>query len=202
MIVSYFVDPDNASLVNIIVDGDHFCEVHVKVFGSNPRLPKNVETTEELVETIRKLEEKKAKNLILNKLSQKNTPSFELRNLLESYLISHEITNALIHEFQDAGYINDDEWLEGVVRGLTSQKKGPGAIERKLREKRAPEVLIEQALALVAENDDQADQIRTLLETRYRARNLMDFREREKTVAALIRRGFDINTIRTVINNL
>lgn len=113
--------------------------------------------------------------------------------------ISDEIIDRLMDEFTEAGYIDDQAWLKNFIRVESARKHGSGVVVQKLRQKGLPEELMEEACALL-EEEDSSTQIRNLLETRYRTRNLNDYREREKTISALIRRGYTIDVIKQAMN--
>lgn len=201
MIVKCEVDPDSKELLNLMVDGELFKQLHIKFFGSKSSIPSHIESYDVLEELLKDIEYREAKKLIIVKLARRNCPSFELADLLRHYLVSEECIDRLIHEFVIAGYVDDEEWIASVARSVVNRKKGPAAIEQKLRQLGAPEALIEKAFSLASGSEEQIDQIRKLLETRYRGRNLLDRREREKTIAALTRRGFDLSLVREAISH-
>ncbi|MBA3816234.1 MAG: RecX family transcriptional regulator, partial [Parachlamydiaceae bacterium] len=50
-------------------------------------------------------------------------------------------------------------------------------------------------------DEKQRAAIKQLLTTRYRSRNLKDFREKRKVVSSLIRRGFDLSLILDILGD-
>ncbi len=62
--------------------------------------------------------------------------------------------------------------------------------------------MIDEALEEVDTQDVEKEQVLRLIQTRYRSRNLLDYKEREKTIGALVRRGYGVNLVREVIEGL
>lgn len=143
----------------------------------------------------------KAKSYVIRIFAKKNYASFELRKKLDEHSFSDDIAERLIDEFTEAGYIDDNAWLKNFIRLESARKHGSGVVLQKLLQKNPPEELLEQARTLL-EEEDHSDQIRKLLETRYRTRNLNDYREREKTIGSLVRRGYRFEDIKETIAEL
>jgi regulatory protein len=199
MIVTTEIDPVKKKVLIVYLDEEPFRELSISIFTKKPSIPKKVESLEDLDEVILQLEIKGAKRYILNKLTQKSYHSAEITNFLNKNMVSEETIERVISDCTRYGYVNDKEWIESYVRRERDKKRGPQWIEGKLRQKKIPLEEIHLALEETDDGEAQRDQIFRLISTRYRARNLLDYREREKTIGALIRRGYDVNLVREVI---
>lgn len=141
----------------------------------------------------------KAKRYVVRILARKNYASFELRKKLCEYPVSEELSERLIGEFIEAGYVDDRAWIKGFIRQESARKHGSGVVLQKLRQKNVPEELMDYALSLV-DQQDAGGQIRKLLQSRYRSRDLSDYHQREKTIGALMRRGYQLEEIKEAIS--
>lgn len=199
MIVVCYPHPEKKNLLVIAIDEEPICELSTTIFGKNPVLPKKVESFEALNEQVLELEFQGAKRYLLSKLSQRSYHSAEVDNLLAKKMVSKDTIIRLLAECCRNGYIDDQEWIEQFIRTQHHKKRGPQWIEEKLRQKRIP---LEEARFFLEEsnsNDELQEQIIHLLQTRYRTRNLNDFREREKTIGSLARRGYDPYLVREIL---
>jgi regulatory protein len=93
------------------------------------------------------------------------------------------------------GFLNDDEWTASFVRGQSNRKVGPRAIAQKLASKGVRGEKLEQALENSWNPSEQKALITSLLKSRYAKKNLSDFKERQKVIASLMRKGFDFSAI-------
>jgi len=112
----------------------------------------------------------------------------QLRERLQRREYAPGVIDEVIDEGKRLGWIDDRRAIDGFVRGQQRRLKGPRAIQAKLIQKGAPKELIEERLEQTRE--DQRHSIEQLIEGKYRER------ERHKTYAALVRRGFDPAVVR------
>lgn len=185
----------------IEVNGDLWREGHVSIIGSRPELPKICESLDELEEIFKTLEYRGAKRYSFRRLTAKSMSSYELLHLLEEKLVSSQTAQRLVEELKQQGYLNDAEWAESFVRQQTSLRKGPRVIAQKLKAKGFDVEQTGDLLEKLQPEESQKEAIQKLLMTRYRSRDLNDRYERDKVVAALARRGFDIGLIISTIKN-
>lgn len=138
---------------------------------------------------------RKAKVYALKRLSSKAYLSKELREsmLRKEFLPEH--IERILSECRELGYLNDEEWLNAFVRGQISKKRGPKAIAAKLFQKGFPRDKIQEVVTEIKGSDSPADGIRQLLQTKYKNKNLKDYREKQKVIASLARRGYDFEDI-------
>lgn len=136
-----------------------------------------------------------AKRYALKRLASQSLLSDSLARSLKERLVSKSAIDAVIDELKSLGWLNDTLWTESFVRVQTSKKVGPRAIAQKLASKGVRGERLEAAMGEALGDEEQKQQILSLLKGKYKSRNLRDFKERQKVVAALIRRGFDLSLI-------
>lgn len=169
-------------------------DVHLFIFGS--KIP-----TEATQEDIDRIEYEGAKRYVLKKLSQKAFASTELKALLKKYLVAEKTIQIVLEECMQKGYLDDQAWVESFIRSHMRRKCGPDAIKLKLLHKRIPLSLIESALHSLDSTESRQERIQALLQSRYKNRNLCDFNERQKTISALVRKGFGLDDIYETLTN-
>jgi SOS response regulatory protein OraA/RecX len=134
------------------------------------------------------------------KLSQKNYLACELERLLAKHLVTLVTRAKVLAKVTEDGYIDDTSSLEMMIQSELKRGKGPKAIALKLRRKG---MVWEEAKNLVASNtceEKQKQGIRDLIERRYNTTNIGDVRERRGVINALIRKGYEYDTICQVLD--
>ena len=139
-------------------------------------------------------EYEKAKRYVVWRLSAQSYHSEPLKRLLKRKGYPQDIVEALITECQARGLLDDRAWLESFVRQRLGRESAR-AVVAKLRAKGIPSKEAAEAVACLQDPDEEKQQIARLLETRYRSRNLGDFKERQKVVASLLRRGYPYEAV-------
>lgn len=135
-----------------------------------------------------------AKRYALKRLSSQSLHSAQLRKILHEKQVSDDIINQIIVEFQRLGFLNDPEWIQSYIRGH-SKRHGPRSILAKLRLKGIAREEVEETLHSMSDSDTQKESILNLLKTRYKSRDLSDYKEKQKVIASLMRKGFDFDAI-------
>lgn len=179
----------------ITVDEEEWRKAHRSILGSKPSFPEECGTLRELEEHYKKLECSGAHRYALMRLGMKSHSTSELRRQLQLKFVSEEMIEQIIEDYTKKGYLNDQEWLDSFIRIHIARNTGPQVMMTKLRLKGLPSVLIEEAFERAGLRANQQMQIKKLLSTRYRSRNLEDGKERQKVIAALVRKGFDFHSI-------
>ncbi len=182
-------------LLTIVCEDEAWKEIHTSIFGRRPSLPKHCQSLVEFAEQFNALEYNLAKQYVIKRLSVQSLPSATLQRALKQRLVSESTIERVINDFQQWGYLNDSEWTKNFVRRQMDRKLGPRAIAYKLSCKGLPKEHVEGALKVSGDESQQQAAIAQLLKTRFRQRNLADFREKQKVIAALVRRGFDFSVI-------
>jgi regulatory protein len=181
------------TIITIFCDGDPWRDVHLSIFGRRPQLPKNSATLTELSEFFFSLEFRQSRLFALRRLAAQSLPSSGLARLLRQRLVSEQTIERLIEELRQLGYLNDQDWTDSYVRRQMERRVGPRLIAQKLKEKGIAKM--QHSLAKAHDEENQKKAIHNLLNTRYRSRNLTNFKEKRKLIAALMRRGFDLPVI-------
>jgi regulatory protein len=142
------------------------------------------------------------KNLALSLLSQRSFFSTELAKKLKDKKCPPEEIPPVIEECRNSGYLNDEELLHTYIRTCLRKKMGPRAIAATLRSKGLDREVVDEALKGVERGPGQQEGIKKLLETRYALRNLQDYKERQKVILALMRKGYDLSAILECLSDL
>lgn len=174
----------------ILVDDYPWKDFHTAVFGKE-----NLDITS--TDQFEILEPKKVKAFVYKKLAQKSYCSQELTKILKEYLVSPSVIESVIEECQNSGYINDKDWLDAFIRSAKNKKCGPEWILQKLMSKGIARETAKNALKTEDSQEDRVARIKALLEFKYRTRDLTDFKEKQKVIASLARKGFSFEDIKS-----
>ena len=138
----------------------------------------------------------KAKNYALRCLSAKSYYSEELRRAMRKKGHCETSIEEIVAECFRLGYLDDEEWLQVFVKSQFSRSRSPLAIAAKLAAKGVP---AEKRKELLENLEPSLASITDLLQSKYSKRDLNDFKERQKVIAALARRGFRFEDILAAI---
>ncbi len=188
----------STNILIFTLDEEPWKKGHKAIFGYPFSFPSHCRTIQELEVCFNETEQKRALYYALKRLSVRGYSIAQMQKLLKQKLVSNEGIEHVIEECLRIGYLNDQAWMESIIRMQRARFKGPEAIRRKLRLSGIPEEQINQALASFKTNENQQQQILDLLGKKYKSRDLKNKRERDKVIAALMRRGFDWEAIRQV----
>lgn len=131
------------------------------------------------------------RDLVLRKIARRNYASYELKQKLKEI---PEI-DAIVEEFVEKGYINDDDWMRNYIRSEEGKGKGPQAIAAKLRSKGFPRHKIEELFTLLSPDEALDVAIRKKSKGR-----VLEGKERQKLIASLFRLGFSWDAISRKLN--
>jgi regulatory protein len=184
---------DRLYVMTLFVDEEPCCDFHLSIFGRRPAF--KASDRQELDLQLATLEYRGARRFVLKRLAMKSYYSGELRAALEKRLVSHATIEKLLSEFLLLGFLNDREWVAGMARQLHQQKHGSRVILLKLRAKGVPEMEAAAAVQLLNGTKGERENIAKLLATRYRNRDLSDPKERQKVIASLVRKGYELTDI-------
>jgi regulatory protein len=130
----------------------------------------------------------------LQKLSRRSYLCAEMRQILEEKEFSAEEITSTLGQLQEMGYLNDREWVESAIRREIRAQHGPGFIRQKLRFKGAPMDLVEECLPVVYPEELQLEIIQAL-------KIKLKSKEKQKLIASIARRGFQLSEILKVCYN-
>jgi regulatory protein len=195
-------EPLGKDIFQVIINDEPWRKIHVSLFGKAPKLPENCLTLQEFEEKFHDLEYRQTKNYVLRRLAAQSQSAVEMAKKLKEKFVSQGNADRVIEEFKQLGYLNDHEWLSSFVKSNKAKNKSSQMISMKLRTKGFPQPDIENVLSEVVDPESDKTSILHLLNTKYRQRNLSDFKEKQKVIAALVRRGFEFSGIKSVIDEL
>lgn len=184
-------------VLTVLVDGDPWREIHTHIFGRKPTLHI---TCNDLAD-FPLLEYRAAMAYALKRLALKNQASMELSNSLEERLVSSQTIDRILSECKQLGYLNDSEWVEAFIRRQMAKKLGPQAILMKLKAKGIPSEIYQEILPHLDNTDLQKQRIQHLLDTKYRSKDLSDYKTRAKVIASLARKGYPLSEIYEIIGS-
>lgn len=133
------------------------------------------------------------KRIAYKKLAMRSYYSKEMEDLLIEKGADEATTEQVIKELTKLGYLNDEEWIQGAIRVFCARKYGPKRIAYKLQQKGVPPE--EFIPFLEAVQHSQAEALVNLLQTRYKNRDFLDYKEQQKIIASLARKGYDFSHI-------
>ncbi len=127
------------------------------------------------------------------------------RNTLTEKSVDYEIlhNNAVFvcNQLEENGLLNEERFARLYVEELLRTKHlGTAGIRNKLREKSVNSQTIE--LVLQELELDEKESIAALLQSKFKTRNLQDEKDRRRTVAALVRMGYQPGDIYAVLPDL
>ncbi len=197
MKIEILPDEQRKGVLHLSVEDGFYREIHTAIFGKRPKLAFQ---EGDLSEQFSEVEYKRARFFVLKRLSQRNYSSFELCSQLKERLVSSGTINRVVEECRQLGYIDDDAWLEDFVRRQKLGKNGPKMIASKLYQKGVPQSFYEPVLRDSVSHEDQKEGIQRILQTRFRSKDLSDFNERQKVFGALVRKGYDFEIVKEIVD--
>lgn len=200
MKITIEADREKKDIYHLLVEEEPWAQFHKRIFGTRPKfLAKNInELCEEFVEKEWSL----AKNFALRCLARKSYHSQELKRLLEECLVNEAIVDEVIDECRQLGYLDDEDLIQRVMQREKLRKDGPQKILWKIRRKGIVDEQIESKLEESYPVEEQIAQIKRLLETRYRSKDLTLPKEKQKIIAALSRKGFAFEVIQQALEHV
>lgn len=198
MKLELLVDDVRSDVHRLVVDGEAF-RILPKVFYGFRKFKLKAQALEELEVELEEIEKKGVKRYALNRLAAKGYHSEELQRLLLRKGASFPVIALVLQECRDSGFINDLQWIESTVNRLQREKKGANFISQKLKGMGISDREILPFLQKVKDGEEVS--IRRLIETKYRNRNLLDSKEKQKVIASLARKGFSFcNIVKELVN--
>ncbi len=186
-------------LRTIFLDGEAWRDIHTSIFGRDPSCP-SCATRAEWKEVFEKWEYQRVKNYVIWRLSNQPYHSQQLHKLLRERLVCQQTISKVIDECLSSGYLDDETWIESFMR---SQKKKNGL--RSILLKLQAKGLTAETLQEIRSNwncpEEEKGAIAYLLRTRYRNKNLNDFREKQKVIASLMRKGYAFEQIQAALED-
>ena len=165
------------------------------------RLEKGQELTREELAKIRSADVlRKAKNRALYLLGERDMCLAELtQKLTKTY--GEEVAEDAAEYVRQLGYINDEKYAGKLAEYLIKRKKfGKRRARQEMLRRGLERELAEEALERIPD-EDVSGELLEIIERKY-ANKLGDYKERQKVIAALARRGFGFDEIKQAIEQV
>lgn len=143
---------------------------------------------------------RKAKNRALYLLGERDMCLAELtQKLTKTY--GEEVASEAAGYVKDLGYINDERYAPKLAEYLIKRKKyGRRRAKQEMLHKGLDRELVEEALSNIPE-DEISEGLADLIERKY-ANKLADYKDRQKVIAALARRGYSFDEIKRALEDI
>ncbi|MDP1879891.1 MAG: regulatory protein RecX [Parachlamydiaceae bacterium] len=187
----------------IYIDGEPWREIHSTIFGKHPKFS-SVQNQEQWENFFHSYEYKRVKGYVTWRLSSLSYHSEQLEKLLRERLVPLDLIQQVIQEHKDIGALDDDLWMQ---RFLQQQQKKYGLkhIIQKLYAKGFSRETLETISQSSDDGSDQAQElnvIKKLLISRYRSKDLTQYKEKQKVIASLMRKGFSYDCIKEAMRDV
>lgn len=186
-------------VLTLYVDGEAWRDVHSSWAGRHPVFPACT-TLEEWEAAFGQFEYKRVKGYVIWRLSAQPYHSQILHKLLRERYVSLSTIDRVLNEFQASGYLNDEAWIASYIDSR-QRRYGFHAILAQLRAKGLSADVL-QAIGMPEKKEDQEKEgILHLLRTRYRSKDLIEYKTKQKVFASLMRKGFAFENIQEVLQD-
>lgn len=199
MDISFSRSPDRKEIWTILINDEVWRRVHQSIFGRRIALPPSHLTDEEWHLAFQNLEYRLAKQYVLRRLSAQSYHSLQLKKLLKEKLVHSQVVDRLIGECLQCGYLDDQNWVAGFIRGHR-KRMGLRAILAKLYTKGFSKEDLESIAEEWRDPNEEVEAVCHLIQTRYRSKDLKDYQQKQKVMAALARKGYSFDTIRAAFS--
>lgn len=198
MKISYKPSEKKNDVLTLLIDGEPWKDVHIVIFGRRPKLPKEAASLKEWQEMWELLEYQRVKNYALRRLSVQGYHSFLLKKLLLERLVQPILAQKIIEELSALGYLDDQAWLESFMRSQL-KRYGVRAIMAKLQAKGFSSEYVQKIAQQWRNPIDEQQTIERLLQTRYRSKDIKQFKDKQKIIASLLRKGYPFDSIQAAL---
>lgn len=196
MQVTFRLKEGNRDRWDILVNGEKWREGHRAIFGRKPIFSSS--DNQNWQHLFDHFEYLRVKNYVLWRLSTQSYHSEQLGKLLRDRLVQDNMIDRVIQEYREMGFLDDEAWLQGFMR-IQQKRYGLRFILNKLRMKGLSSKTIQNLENEWKNSDEESQAIQHLINTRYRSKDLKDFKSRQKVIAALMRKGYGFDQIQTAL---
>jgi regulatory protein len=189
---------------SLFLDGDFFCGVEEEVVVKL-RLKEGKEIDDEEIARIAETEEEtKARRYGISLLSYRMRSRKELSRRLQRKGYSQETVDRVTSDLEEAGLIDDLEFARLWMRSrMESSPRSFYAIRRELFQKGVDREKIENAQCELEREFDEKEIALSLAKKRLSRLKGLEKRDRERRLLGFLkRRGFDYETVRSVLAEL
>lgn len=197
MQVTFRLKEGNRDRWEILVDGEKWREVHRAIFGRKPFFPP-ISTETDLQHLFEAFEYRRVKGYILWRLSTQSYHSEQLAKLLRDRLVQDRTIDKVIQEYREMGFLDDESWLQSFMRAQ-QKRYSLRFILNKLHAKGLSSETIQRLANEWKNPDEELQSIQHLIKTRYRSKDLKDYKSRQKVIASLARKGYAFDQIQAAL---
>lgn len=184
----------------IWLDGEKWREVHCVIFGRKPAFPA-LSSADELQPVFDAFEHRRVKGYVLWRLSTQSYHSEQLAKLLRDRLVQDKTIERVLQEYRNMGFLDDESWLQSFMR--TQQKRySLRFILNKLYAKGLSSETIQRLAQEWKNPEEELQVIQHLLNTRYRTKDLTQYKSRQKVIAALVRKGYSFDQVQMALREI
>lgn len=187
---------------SVYIDGEFACGVYEDTLAKYG-LAVDDEVSEETISEIREFDEYLfAKKTAYDFLSYRMRSTSEIKDKLISKKVSAGTIERVIGHLENLGLINDEAFTREMVQSkLGSKPVGKRVIKQKLFQKGIPGSLSDKVLEEMYSGENEK-QLALQIYAKYlpKLSGLDKFKKRKKLFDHLIRKGFDIDTVRQILN--
>ncbi|HOV16329.1 MAG TPA: RecX family transcriptional regulator [Candidatus Cloacimonadota bacterium] len=161
------------------------------------------EITEEQAQVIKDYLFQAAWDKLLDWLARQEHSSLESEEYLKRQSFHPSIIERCLAEAKEKKFIDDERYCRLLIESLKERGKSPHQIQGKLIEKHLPSSLWEPILAEIYSPEEELNNLRAQAEKAYLQYRHLDKRAcYEHCLAALYRKGFDLEKARTVVADI
>ena len=145
---------------------------------------------------------KRCKLRAMNLLQKKDYTERQLRDKLSEGLYQPELIDDAIGYVKMYKYLDDDRYARDYITYYMSTRSKNRIIQDLITKGISKEKLmpIMEQLYLQEDGDIELEQVKALLEKKHYDQDMTDFKEKQKIMAFLMRRGFQMSTIKRAMN--
>lgn len=153
-------------------------------------------------EIMERVLDKRCKLRAMNLLQKKDYTTKQLRDKLDEGLYPKELVDEAIEYVRSYKYLDDERYARDYISYHMTTRSKNRIMQDLTGKGLSKELLLPIIEELYAEEsgDIEFDQIKVLLEKKHYDPGNIDYKEKQKIMAFLMRRGFQISTIRKAMN--
>ncbi|HOX54750.1 MAG: regulatory protein RecX [Candidatus Omnitrophica bacterium] len=145
----------------------------------------------------------KAKGIVFQLLKFRARSRKEIEDRLKRKKFTTATINSAIDYFDKLALINDEEFAAGWMKSRLAKPLGLRRISLELRQKGIPSEIIEQARDSLKDNYSEYEVVSELAREKLKKlKNIDSKKAKARIYSFLIRRGFSIDVINEVVNEL
>lgn len=190
------------SKIKVSIDGDYAFWLYQKDI-TNFGLSEGSEISNKLYDEIRNIMKRRAQEKALSILKFMDRTTEELRRKLREAGYSEDIAEEAIEYVSSYGYLNDERYAASYVRSKMNSKSQL-VIRTGLLQKGVDRDIIDKVLKEEygdgSIEDAEANAIQKAIAKKTNSPENLSYDEKQKMIASLYRKGFDINKIKQMLS--